>query len=92
MKGELKGGYRFDNNPDKVFEKYLEEHNTFARCLDQKAIQKGSIFSHAFGALNYQNNYQNPDLIVTIACTLPELYQGVAKKCEYKRKVLIGYM
>lgn len=59
-----------------------------AKILDQKVIQKGSIFSHAFGALNYKDTYPNHDLIVKVPCTLSELYRGVAKKSTYKRKVL----
>ena len=55
--------------------------------MDQKIIQKGSIFSSAFGALNYTDTSPNEDLIVDVACTLNELYQGVAKKVAYERKV-----
>jgi len=54
-----------------------------AKILDQKVIQKGSIFSHAFGALNYKDTYPNQDLIVKVPCTLAELYQGVAKRSVY---------
>ncbi len=70
MDGELKGGYRFGNNPYEIFEKFFESNNVFAKCLDQKVLQKGSIFSSAFGALNYKDTYPNDDLIVTVPCTL----------------------
>ncbi len=58
-----------------------------AKILDQKIIQKGSIFSHAFGALNYKDTYPNSDLVVEVPCTLSELYCGVAKRSTYNRKV-----
>lgn len=88
MDGELKGGYRFGNNPDEIFERFFQSNNVLAKTLDQKIIQKGSIFSSAFGTLNYKDTYPNEDLIVKVPCTLSELYQGVAKKSTYKRKVL----
>ena len=59
MEGELKGGYRFNNNADEIFEKFLQSNNVLAKILDQKIIQKGSIFSHAFGTLNYKDTYPN---------------------------------
>lgn len=71
MDGELKGGYRFGNNPDEIFEKFFQSNNVFAKCLDQKIIQKGSIFSSAFGALNYKDTYPNHNLVVPVRCTLP---------------------
>lgn len=34
--GELKGGYRFANNPDEIFEKFFESHNAFSKIIDKE--------------------------------------------------------
>ena len=31
--GQLKGGYRFANNPDEIFEKFFLHNNPLAQCV-----------------------------------------------------------
>ena len=83
----MKGGYRFGNNPDEIFEKFFHSNNAFAKVFDKEIIERGSLFSNAFGALNYKDDTKYDDLIVEVGCTLNELYTGVAKQISYERKV-----
>ena len=83
----MKGGYRFGNNPDEIFEKFFHSNNTFAQVFDKSITGKGSMFSHAFGSLNYKEEHKNNDLVVMVPCSLSELYLGVAKKVSYERNV-----
>lgn len=77
--GELKGGYRFANNPDEIFEKFFLNNNIFGQSIEKKLLERGSLFSHSFGALNYTNENSNQNLVVPVYCRLEELYEGVAK-------------
>ncbi len=52
--GQLKGGYRFGNNPDEIFDKFFQSNNAFAKVFDKEVVEKGSLFSNAFGSLNYK--------------------------------------
>lgn len=48
----------------------------------------GSMFNHAFGGLNYQDQEARPDLVVEVSCSLNELYTGHPKEVEYSKKVI----
>lgn len=87
--GELKGGYRFADNPDEIFERFYHQHNPLAQSIDKDIIERGSLFGHAYGGLNYKEDHQLEDLTVIVHCTLHELYLGVAKVLSYDRRVNI---
>lgn len=43
--GELKGGYRFANNPEEIFTKFYGEYNAFSQIFDSKGEEEyGSLF------------------------------------------------
>ena len=52
--GELKGGYRFANNPDEIFEKFFTNNNVLAKVFDNGLDSQGSMFGYAFGGQNYE--------------------------------------
>lgn len=85
----MKGGYRFADNPDEIFEKFYHSNNPLAQNVDSDISEKGSLFSHAYGGLNYKSMEILEDLFVPVPCTLNELYLGVAKKVGYGRRVII---
>lgn len=84
---ELKGGYRFARNPDEIFERFFHENNTFAKVFDRELNNEGSLFSHAFGAQNYDRKKTVDDLVLDLPCTLVELYNGCSKQVDYSRTV-----
>jgi len=52
--GDLKGGYRFKNNAEEIFEKFYGENNAFALIFDDNGRElDGSMFGSAFGNQNY---------------------------------------
>lgn len=55
--------------------------------MDRSVNNKGSIFSQAFGGLNYYDKIDRPDLVIDVPCTLAELYKGAAKSVKYEKKV-----
>lgn len=44
----------------------------------------------AFDATHYSTIAKNTDLVVTVECTLNELYLGASKIVKYTRKVIAG--
>jgi DnaJ family protein B protein 13 len=84
---ELKGGYRFAKNPYEIFEKFFLSNNTFAQVFDKELDNEGSLFSHAFGAQNYQKAKATNDLIIDLPCTLVELYNGCSKTVSFSQTV-----
>ena len=53
--GQLKGGYRFADNPDEIFERFFHNNNLLAQSVDVEMAAKGSIFGAAFGGLKYKS-------------------------------------
>ena len=52
-------------------------------------IERGSLFGGAYGGLNFTENFEYENLVVKVPCTLNELYLGVAKSINYKRRVSV---
>lgn len=48
----------------------------------------GSLFSHAFGAQDFNGIKPPSPLEVVVECTLNEIYNGCSKRVTYKRTVL----
>ncbi len=88
--GELKGGYRFGENPDEIFERFFHQHNPLAQSVDSSILERGSLFGHAFGGLNYRGSEKEGLLAVSGQCSLHELYMGGAKHICYERRVTVG--
>ena len=36
--GELKGGYRFGNNPDEIFENFFSQNNALAKTFEKETL------------------------------------------------------
>jgi hypothetical protein len=49
---------------------------------------KGSMFGSSFGNQNFKGISFVPNLIVSVPCTLNELYNGCSKLVQYERTAL----
>ena len=68
--GQLKGGYRFADNPDEIFEKFYLENNCLAQSVETEVNEQGSLFGTAFGGLGFKENKKAEDLVVQVPCSL----------------------
>ena len=85
--GQLKGGYRFGNNAEEIFECFFKNSEEMNKVLDVSVKTGGGLFGHAFGGLNAKPALGCETLIVKVPCTLEELYTGTSKMVNYNRKV-----
>ena len=86
--GELKGGYRFADNAQQIFEKFFTDNNIFAKVFDKGIDSQGSMFGYAFGGQNYQETKTLKDLEVEIECSLAQLYNGCSYPVKFQRTVV----
>lgn len=86
--GELKGGYHFKGNPDEIFEAFFGTHNVYSALLEKDVDNVGSLLGFSFGSQNYREVRKPEDLIVTVECTLVELYCGCSKTVTFDRVAL----
>lgn len=48
---EIRGGYRFNGNPEEIFNIFFESTNPYSKIYDDEGDQEyGTLFSQAFGA------------------------------------------
>ncbi|KRX08588.1 HSP40/DnaJ peptide-binding [Pseudocohnilembus persalinus] len=87
--GELKGGYRFKNNPEEIFNKFYQENNAFAKLFDSEGNEEyGSLFGSQFGGQRYKGISPLENLTVKVQVTLEEIYNGCSKVIKYPKQVL----
>ncbi len=51
----LKGGYKFGNNSQEIFDIFFSSTKGLDHVLDRSIDNKGSLFNHAFGGLYYED-------------------------------------
>ena len=83
--GELKGGYRFADNADEIFERFFADNNVLAKLFDNGVESQGSMFGFAFGGQNYSEATQRRDLEVKAKCSLAQLYNGCSQPLTFTR-------
>ena len=54
--GQLKGGYRFGNNAEEIFDNFFKDSKEMNRVLDVGVTEEGGLFGHAFGGLKFNVN------------------------------------
>lgn len=87
--GELKGGYRFQNNSYDIFNHFFNEQNPFSKIYDVQGKEAlGSMFGYSFGGQKFKGLQKPEDLVIEIECTMSELYNGCAKEIEFERTVI----
>ena len=69
-KGGLKGGYRFGNNADEIYENFFKNNCELNKVLDVRISTDGGLFGNAFGGLNYKADHGWGNLVVKVPCTL----------------------
>lgn len=86
LEGNIIGGYRYGGNSFEIFEKVFGTTNPFAdRLEDDGKDQYGSMFGDSYGALNSVVHPAPKDIILSVKCSLTELYNGCMKKVSYTR-------
>jgi DnaJ family protein B protein 13 len=86
--GSLIGKYKFTTDPEEIFEKFFGSKNVFEHLLD---AGKGNGESHPIFKAQYptlNDSYKVPNLVVSVPCTLTELFNGCTKELSYNKKVL----
>jgi len=89
--GGFKGGYKFNGNPEEIFESFFGTNNPYINLFDNAGElgEIGTMFGFAYGGV--QQNFDLPapeELNVSVVCTLKELYEGCTKTINYDRVVL----
>ena len=76
-------------SPENYYEERLQSTDFI---LDDRAVNgadaQQSIFADSFGGLNEPRAGAPSDVVITVDCTLEELYNGSIKEIEYRRDVL----
>jgi DnaJ homolog subfamily B member 13 len=87
--GQLRGGYRFADNPHEIFDGFFRDQEVLGSVLDLKLNTEGSLFGHAFGGLESKAVFVCEPLVVKVPCRLEELYRGAIKTVQFERKVVL---
>ena len=73
-------------SPENYYEEKLQSTDFI---LDDRAVNgadaQQSIFADSFGGLNQRIAGAPNDVVITVECTLEELYNGSVKQVEYRR-------
>ena len=83
---EFEGGYSYAGNAYEIFEKFFGTQDPFSEDYKED-IEK--VYSRVLSAVEVKLAELPEDLVVTLQCTLSELYNGCSKTVTYKRKVLL---
>ena len=88
--GNFFGGFKYTGNAQEVFEKYMNETNPYSLLneFEDKKDQLNSIFGSAFGGLNNPEEEPLPNILISLPCTLEELYNGCIKTVTYSKHTL----
>ena len=88
--GNFYGGFKYTGNAQEVFEKYMNEINPYSLLNEKKKKkdQLNSIFGSAYGGLNRPEESPLQNIIITLPCTLEELYNGCIKTITYSKNTL----
>ena len=88
--GNFFGGFKYTGNAQEVFEKYMNETNPYSLLneFEDKKDQLNSIFGSAFGGLNNPEEEPLPNILISLPCTLEELYNGCIKTATYSKHTL----
>ena len=88
--GNFYGGFKYTGNAQEVFEKYMNETNPYSLLneFENKKNQLNSIFGSAYGELNRPEEAPLPNIIISLPCTLEELYNGCIKIITYSKNTL----
>ena len=88
--GNFYGGFKYTGNAQEVFEKYMNEINPYSLLneFENKKDQLNSIFGSAYGGLNRPEESPLQNIIITLPCTLEELYNGCIKTITYSKNTL----
>ena len=88
--GNIFGGFKYTGNAQDIFEKYMNETNPYSLLneFENKKAQLNSIFGSAYGGLNKPKDPPLPNIIISLPCTLEELYNGCIKTITYNKNTL----
>ena len=88
--GNFFGGFKYTGNAKEIFEKYMNETNPYSLLneFENKKNQLNSIFGSAYGGLNRPEEAPLPNIIISLPCTLEELYNGCIKTITYSKNTL----
>jgi DnaJ-class molecular chaperone len=82
-----KGGYRYLNNAEEIFQSFFKSNEVMKKLLDTEHVE-GSLFGSAMRGMNQPEKPRPNDLKVVVRCSLEDLYNGCCKKVDFVRKVL----
>ena len=88
--GNFFGGFKYTGNAQEIFEKYMNETNPYSLLneYEDRKDQLNSIFGSAFGGLNHPKEDPLPNILISLPCTLEELYNGCIKTITYTKNTL----
>ena len=88
--GNFFGGFKYTGNAQEIFEKFMNETNPYSLLseFEQRRDQLNSIFGSAFGGLNNPEDDPLPNILISLPCTLEELYNGCIKTVTYSKNTL----
>ena len=82
-----KGGYRYMNNADEIFQTFFKSNEIIAKLMDTEEVE-GSLFGSAMRGMEMKSKPRPSDLLVPVRCSLEELYNGCRKNVQFERIVL----
>ena len=76
-------------DPERYFEQILSKTDFIQedRDMDGSDVQQ-SIFADSFNGINQPGAAKPEDIVVTLECTLAELYNGSIKYANYDRNIV----
>ena len=88
--GNFFGGFKYTGNAAEIFEKYMNETNPYSLLneFEDRRDQLNSIFGSAYGGLNRPEDPPLQNIVLSLPCTLEELYNGCIKTITYTKNTL----
>ena len=88
--GNFFGGFKYTGNAKEIFEKYMNETNPYSLLneFEERKDQLNSIFGSAYGGLNRPEDPPLQNIVISLPCTLEELYNGCIKTITYNKSTL----
>jgi DnaJ family protein B protein 13 len=78
------GGYRFSGDPHRVYATFFATDNPFATEM-YGCTSAATMFGFSKGGFNSKPRDPPKDLVVDLACTLTEIYNGCSKTVAYTK-------